>query len=78
MRAALALLLLSASPALASSDAIWNCGKTIKATAGKGGFTIEMGEPYKGGYPPRASISWDFRGDKREIRLDGKVCKEIN
>ena len=81
-----AALLVLATPALASSAAIWNCGKgaTVISNRGELSFNTTLGSMYseKGTYPARGSHRpdwrWDLRGDRTKIWLNGKRCKQAN
>jgi hypothetical protein len=73
-----ALLLALTTPAVASSAAIWDCGKGITAISNRGQFSIEMGKMYEGAYPDQGAVKWDFQGSKAEVRLNGKLCKRTN
>lgn len=73
----IATLVLLSSPAFASSDAQWDCGNTIMATAGKGQFGFYMGKQYEGGYPSRGILKWDLRRDG-SVWVNGRRCKRSN
>ena len=80
---AVALLVL-ATPALANSNAEWECPGRFSVSAGKGMMSVskiygsEYGE--KGTPPARDAyrVTWEFRGKGRALWVNGKKCKVTN
>ena len=78
--AALALL---PTTAMSNTAAEWDCGNGAKASSNRGEFGIWIGRPYDDkAYPLRGSRhldwTWDFRGSKDKVWLNGKLCKRTN
>ena len=90
MKTAIALALLAlATPALASTDAEWDCGNNLKAYSGKG--TLGVYFRYQGKYDdvdagphhPKGlrhfDLQWNFTdGAKSRMQVNGKVCTQTN
>jgi hypothetical protein len=72
--------------AMSATAAEWDCGNGAVASAYKGEFGAWISHPYDGRkefpYSTRGSrhfdLTWDFRGSKDIVRLNGKLCKRTN
>ena len=74
-----ALLAATFHPAIASSDALWDCGGGIEVGAEKinMGLTFPYAARNKGSRSLK--LTWDLRNpDKPKMRLNGKACTQTN
>ena len=83
---AASLLLAFPTAAMSATAAEWDCGNGTTISAYKGKFGVWFGPAHEGGedFPysapgvRRFNLTWNFRGPKDMVRLNGRSCKRTD